>query len=224
MPTREASAQIPRFAHGALVGWASYSRRARPNDPAIEATLDQDSWPREDRDFCPSCAAILEDQWRDIGIVPAENTEKILDALGRPIASREATMGVVACWAAVQATPGQRHPCMLERGHAADVPHSGETSFTHCALCWSYVERNENGLSPQLRERRLYTREQLEHHAVSEHSVEYQDALEGTRTAGWLCTLEEPRVTYANVESALLANLRQTQRPLGLARFAALVR
>lgn len=191
LPKRE-NDKTPRFEHGALAGWASFSMRStRP--PPDQLDLDQDEWSRLDRDLCPSCAVVVNDwlcSWgADIGRVE----ERYLDALGRPTEKASPTVfgpGIELCDKPVDAYVGR---CARTGGHAGDCSAVPDLSGREvCPVCIAGAAR-----------RRLFTRQELESHAVDQHSVRYSDGT--AEPIGWYTERGWGRTYYPDVEFALRA-------------------
>lgn len=180
----------PKFAPRALAGWANFSMRLA-RAPAGSESLDEDLWPRLDRDLCPSCANVIHDWLCDIGCGVGTSEERFLDALGRPAGGQNAALGETPCMFG----PPDVAPCLRRVGH--DGSHSAESDAGTwvCPTCFGALSTSV-----------LYDQPQLESHAVDQHSVRYSDG--ELRPRGWYTEREGQdgaRIIYADVQTALRA-------------------
>lgn len=191
----------PTFAPRALVGWASYSQRVAPSDPMM-LSQPEDTWPRLDRDLCPSCAKVVHDLFSQMGVQIATEETRYLDEEGRKIGG-QSTFGVELCG---EDTGDHRLMCFREAKHEGAHSPSPVDGIFVCPVCVDNRVRCMVADPPSSRWPGLFgfTAEQLAAHAAEQHAVAYEEG----PPAGWVTLLEHPRVAYASVASALGAELK----------------
>lgn len=206
LPAHEHDPSAPRFARGALVGWSSFSQKMAPSDPEMLA-LGEDLWPRAERDFCVGCSNFLGDQFLRLNIGFGTEEVRYLDSQGRKIGGRPA-FGTVLC---AEPCPTV---CLLEKGHDGAHSPSAVPGLLACPVCADVRVRSVSRAGTL--ELRGFSLAELAVHAIDQHSVVQEEG----PPAGWVTMLEHPRVAYADVMSALRAELKLLSTPPVLAQLA----